>query len=32
MFKVIGKRMASAPMLLINEDKTAAIKRRHIKN
>ena len=32
MFKVIGKRMARAPMLFINEDKIAAIKRRNIKN
>jgi hypothetical protein len=32
MFKVIGKRMARAPILFIKEDKTAAIKRRHIKN
>ena len=31
-FKVIGNRIARAPMLLINDDKIAAIKRRLIKN
>ena len=31
-FKVIGNKIASAPMLFIKDDKTAAIKSRLIKN